>query len=54
MQYMCSQEGWHLAEARHQANTCTGTGCLESCGCPSLEVFKAMNGALGSLRWWGH
>ena len=25
-----------------------------SCGCPSLEMFKArLDGALGSLSWWG-
>ena len=27
--------------------------CLEMCECPSLEVPKAMDGALGSLSWGG-
>jgi len=28
--------------------------CPESCGAPSLEVLEAgLDGALGSLSWWG-
>jgi len=32
----------------------TGTAAQRCMGTPSLEVLKArLDGALGSLRWWG-